>query len=226
MATRSGPAQAVILFGPPGSGKGTQAVLLRSCLNQPHISTGDMLRRHIELGDDIGTDVRAIVKAGRLVPDELVDRMVERRIAEPDCEHGFILDGYPRTLEQAETLDGLLKARGIAPVVIHLKVDYNRIISRLAGRRQCPVCGTLYSLATNPPRIENFCDKDGARLIAREDDAEPVVRKRLEEYEIQTRPLLDFFKRSNYPSHDVDGNQDTPDAVAARICDLVQSVAA
>jgi adenylate kinase len=185
-----------------------------------------MLRLHIELGDDIGTDVRAIVKAGRLVPDELVNRMVERRIAEPDCEHGFILDGYPRTLEQAEVLDRLLKARGIAPLVIHLKVDYNRIISRLAGRRQCPLCGTLYSLATNPPRIENVCDKDGARLIAREDDAEPVVRKRLEEYEIQTRPLLDFFSRSNYPSHEVDGDHGSPDDVAARICDLIQSVVA
>ena len=226
MAPRSAPAQAVILFGPPGSGKGTQSVLLRACLDQPHISTGEMLRRHIELGDDIGTDVRAIVKAGGLVPDELVDRMVERRIAEPDCERGFILDGYPRTLEQAEVLDRLLRARGFAPLVIHLKVDYNRIISRLAGRRQCPLCGTLYSLATNPPRIENFCDKDGAGLIAREDDAEPVVRKRLEEYEIQTRPLLDFFSRSNYPSHEVDGNQGSPDAVAARICDLIQSVVA
>src|ERR1700676_1410109 len=170
----------IILFGPPGSGKGTQAKLLHTWLQIPHISTGDMLREHIDAGDDLSQQVNAIMRAGLLVSDELVNRLVEARITRPDCANGFILDGYPRTLTQSEAMAKMLKIRAIPPVVIHLQVDYNRLIGRLAGRRECPVCGTLYSLNSNPPKVAGICDKDGARLIARPDDSEGVIRQRLE----------------------------------------------
>src|SRR6266567_8829449 len=214
--------KAVILFGPPGSGKGTQAKLLEKCLHTPNISTGDMLREHIEADDDLGREVRAVMQAGLLVPDDLVNRLVENRSEKDDAANGFILDGYPRTLQQAAALGKMLEARGWTPVVIHLKVDYNEIVTRLAGgRRQCPLCGTLYNLSTNPPKVDLICDLDGTGLVARPDDSGDVIRKRLEEYESQTRPLLDFFKRSGYPYHEVDGSKGAPLAIAGEICSLV-----
>src|ERR1700683_1265080 len=157
MENGGGP-RALILFGPPGSGKGTQAKLLQNCLTAsskaPHISTGDMLREHIQTGDDLGREVAAVLRAGMLVPDDLVNRLVDDRIQKPDSAHGFILDGYPRTLQQAGALGEMLRRRGGTPVVVYLKVDYNEIISRLSGRRQCPLCGTLYNLSTNPPEVD------------------------------------------------------------------------
>jgi adenylate kinase len=222
MAVRPGPATALILFGPPGSGKGTQAKLLQSCMAVPHISTGDMLRHHIEIGDDLGVRVKSVMAAGRLVPDELVNKLVAVRVARPDAARGFILDGYPRTVQQAEVMGKMLEERKFAPVVVHLKVDYNRIINRLSGRRVCPVCGTLYSLGSNPPKIEGICDKDGARLVTREDDSEPVVRRRLEEYDVQTKPLVEYFREHGVPYYEVDGNDGAPPAIATRICELMK----
>src|SRR5580658_1113401 len=134
----------LILFGPPGSGKGTQAKLLRQALGIAHISTGDMLRERVAAGDALGREASGVMQSGGLVPDALVNRMVEERIEQPDCEKGFILDGYPRTVDQARLLGGLLAAQGgnppngLLPLVVHLKVDYNVIIARLSGRRQCP----------------------------------------------------------------------------------------
>ena len=183
----------------------------------PHISTGDMLRHHIELGDALGQEVKAIMQAGKLVPDRLVDKLVEHRIDQPDARAGFILDGYPRTIPQADAMRKLFQERGIAPLVIHLKVDYNKVINRLSGRRVCPVCGTLYSLGSNPPRIEGICDNDGARLVAREDDSEPVIRRRLEEYDLQTKPLIEYFRRYGIPYQEIDAEGD-PQAIAERIC--------
>ena len=195
--------------------------MLESCLNAPHISTGDMLRERIETGDALGQEVAAVMHAGMLVPDDMVNRMVEDRIQRPDSARAFILDGYPRTLQQAGVLGGMLRARGAAPVVVHLKVDYNEIISRLSGRRQCPVCGTLYNLSTNPPKVDEICDLDGTRLVTRPDDSEAVIRQRLEEYESQTRPLLDFFRSSGYPVHEVDGSRRPKQTIAREICNLV-----
>jgi adenylate kinase len=214
--------KALILFGPPGSGKGTQGQLLEKCLHSPRISTGDMLRDHVEADDDLGREVRAVMQAGMLVPDDLVNRLVEIRIRKDDSANGFILDGYPRTPRQAEVLGKMLEGRGVTPVVVHLKVDYNDIVTRLAGgRRQCPQCGTLYNLSTNPPRVDLICDLDGTGLVARPDDSESAIRRRLEEYESQTRPLLDFFKRSGYPYHEVNGSEGGPLAIANRIRSLV-----
>ncbi len=216
-------AGAVILFGPPGSGKGTQAKILQECLRIPHISTGDILREHILAGDSLGVRVVALMQAGKLVPDELVNRLVEDRLAEPDARQGFLLDGYPRTLQQAATLECMLGQRGVPQVVIHLKVDYNRIIARLSGRRQCPKCGTLYNLTSNPPKVAGVCDKDGTLLVVREDDKESVIRQRLEAYEEQTRPLLEHFRRSRVRFYEVDGDRGAPEAIAVEICTLVGS---
>jgi adenylate kinase len=209
--------KALILFGPPGSGKGTQAKLLKRSLEIPHISTGDMLRERIASGDPLGREVQGLMHSGRLVPDEIVNRLVDDRIAQPDCAAGLILDGYPRTVRQAQVLDGTLKGRGYRPVVIHLKVDYTKIINRIAGRRQCAVCGTLYSLTSNPPQREDTCDRDGSALVIRDDDREAVIRERLEGYERETRPVLEYFAGNGQAVHEVDGSEGTPEEILGRI---------
>lgn len=213
---------AVILFGPPGSGKGTQAKLLKAATGFPHISTGDMLRERIASGDDLGLRVKGLMHAGRLVPDGAVNQLVADRIARPDCLRGFILDGYPRTLPQAAVLDSLLAARGYRHLAIHLKVDYTKVIARIAGRRVCPVCGTLYSLTSNPPRQSEVCDLDGARLVIRDDDRESVIRERLEAYERQTRPLLEHYRRQSPELLEVDGSDGSPEEIFDRIRSLLK----
>ncbi len=209
--------KAIVLFGSPGSGKGTQARMLMQCLGIPHISTGDMLRDRIRQGSEVGTAVAARMHAGALVRDELVNLMVEERLSQPDAANGFVLDGYPRTLPQAEHLRKWLEERGIREVVIHLAVDYNSIIARLTGRRQCPRCGTLYNIASQPPRVDNLCDLDGEPLVIRDDDREAVIRERLEAYESQTRPVLDFFRGTGCRVVQVDADDDPPDVVFGKI---------
>jgi adenylate kinase len=215
--------KAIVLFGSPGSGKGTQAKKLTRALGVPHISTGDMLRDRIRSGAETATAVVARMQSGALVADELVNGLVEERLSEPDAARGFILDGYPRTLEQAEHLAGWLKIRHIRDVVIHLAVDYNVIIARLTGRRQCPRCGTLYNIASQPPKVDGLCDKDGEKLAIRDDDREVVIRGRLEAYERQTRPVLDYFKSSGHPVKEVDASYAQPDEVFAKICQAMSS---
>lgn len=177
-----------------------------------------MLRRHIQAGDSIGRRSEALIKSGKLVPDELVNELVKQRIAAPDCRGGMILDGYPRTLNQAGVLLKLLEKNGFRPAVVHLVVDYEKIVARLSGRRQCPVCGTLYSLKTNPPKVPGICDRDGAALVTREDDREEVIRERLSEYESQTSPLLEYFRRAGVPMFAVDGAGVAPEEISERIC--------
>jgi adenylate kinase len=211
-------APAVVLFGSPGSGKGTQAKLMRQCLKGPHISTGDMLRTHIEAGDAIGRQTAALLKSGKLVSDELANLLVEERLAQPDSLQGVILDGYPRTLNQASFLLALLERVQHRPFVVHLVVDYEKIVARLSGRRQCPVCGTLYSLRTNPPKVAGICDLDGTVLVTREDDRESVIRERLTQYELQTRPILDFFREAGVPMFEIQAADATPEQIAEQIC--------
>lgn len=193
--------------------------MLKDDLGIAHISTGDMLRERVALGDRLGKRVAALMQAGTLVPDQAVNRMVEDRIAEDDCKNGFILDGYPRTVSQAQWLAQRLAGERVRPMVIHLEVDYNVIVARIAGRRQCPVCGTLYNLATDPNRVA--CDLEGARLEIRDDDREDVVRERLRAYDRQTAPVLAFFKEAGYPCWDVIGGA-APEVIAAQVEDLIR----
>ena len=213
--------RAIVLFGSPGSGKGTQAKLLSACLKIPHISTGDMLRERAQAGNSIGTAVVATMHAGALVADEVIDRMVEERLAQPDCAAGFILDGHPRTREQAVFLTAWLDQRGIHEVVIHLVVDYNIIIRRLTERRQCPRCGTLYNIGSHPPRVPGVCDLDGEKLAIRDDDREEVIRERLETYEKQTQPLIEFFRANGRRLVEVNAGVDAPESVSQKICKLI-----
>jgi adenylate kinase len=212
---------ALVLFGPPGSGKGTQAKMLMAATGYPHISTGDMLRERIKNEDGLGRLIQAILRSGQLVTDELVNRMVEERIGQPDCTSGFILDGYPRTLPQAESMHWLLAGRGLGHLVVHLKVDYNRLVARLTARRQCPQCGTLYNLLARAPMVAGRCDIEGAQLVVREDDSEPVIRKRLEGYEEQTRPLIEYFRKEG-SLREVEASDGSPCEIAAEIRSIVE----
>ena len=214
----------LILFGAPGSGKGTQAKLLKQMLSLPHISTGDMLRERVARKDALGLEVEGILQAGGLVPDETVNRLVNDRIEQPDSMKGFILDGYPRTVRQAEILVELLKARAVTTVVVHLEVDYNVVIARLAGRRQCPACGALYSLSPNAPTVSEVCDYDGATLVVRDDDRKEVVTERLKAYDRQTAPVLEYFRRMQTPYFALDGAQPGgPQVIARKIQDYLKT---
>jgi adenylate kinase len=214
--------KAIVLFGPPGSGKGTQAKLLRDCLHIPHVSTGDMLRERVRLGVENGTAVAAQMQAGALVSDEVVNRLVEERLSRPDAERGFILDGYPRTCAQAGHVRGWFARRGIHEVVVYLSVDYNVVIERLSSRRQCPVCGSLYNMVSQPPVADEVCDLDGHGLVTRDDDREDVVRERLEAYERETRPVLDFFNTSGSPVREIDAGNRPPQEIARMICSVLE----
>ncbi len=217
--------KAIVLFGSPGSGKGTQAKLLTECLGVPHVSTGDMLRGRIgqEAGMAVGkagqmaATIAATMQAGALVSDHVVDVMVEERLSQADAAEGFVLDGYPRTLAQAERFCAWLDGRGIREVVIHLAVDYNIIITRLTGRRECPRCGTLYNVAFHPPKVDELCDLDGEKLVIRDDDREPVIRERLDAYERQTRPVLEYLRAVGRRVVEVDANNDPPELVYLKI---------
>jgi adenylate kinase len=213
--------KAIVLFGSPGSGKGTQAKLLKQRLQVPHISTGDMLRERIAQGTELGLKVAAKMQAGALVLDDVVNEMVATRLGEPDAADGFILDGYPRTTPQAQFLSDWLDRRGIHEVVIHLAVDYNSIITRLTGRRQCPLCGTLYNIGTRPPKVEGVCDLDGTKLVIRNDDREEVIRERLSAYERQTRPVLDYYRAAGRRLLEVDASSHPPDVVFEKICQAI-----
>ena len=208
---------AIILFGSPGSGKGTQSKYLVEWLGIPQISTGDMLREHIRKGDAIGLAIADQLRAGTLVSDELVNRLVFERISEPDCSRGFILDGYPRTPAQADEMMRLLAQRGTRELVIHLVVDYNVIISRMSGRRVCPKCGTLYNSVSRHPKVEGVCDLDGSTLVICDDDREEIVRQRLVQYDRQTRPLIEFFRATSDRLIEVDASREKPEAVFERI---------
>jgi adenylate kinase len=184
----------ILLFGPPGCGKGTQAAFLVERLQIPSISTGEMFRAECKAGTPLGRRARAILARGGLIGDEIVNAMVAGRIGQDDCRDGFLLDGYPRTVAQAQFFTRLLAQRGLPdPVVIHIDVGADALVARLNARWQCPRCLRLYNLLSQPPRFQGVCDDDGAALIHREDDCESVIRQRLQAYEEQTGPVLDSF---------------------------------
>ena len=215
--------KAIVLFGSPGSGKGTQAKLLTECLAVPHVSTGDMLRGRIRQEAGMAAEVAATMQAGALVSDRVVDEMVEQRLSQADAAQGFVLDGYPRTRAQAERFCAWLDGRGIREVVIHLAVDYNVIIARLTGRRECPRCGTLYNVAFHPPKVDEVCDLDGEELVIRDDDREPVIRERLDAYERQTRPVLEYLRAAGRRVVEVDASNDPPELVYQKIGQAIEN---
>ena len=191
----------VILLGPPGAGKGTQAKKIVEHYGIPQISTGDLLRDHVRQGTELGRKAKAIMDRGDLVPDELMYDIVAERLRQADCHPGFILDGFPRTAGQAGWLDAFLEKEFFdkspafcEPVVIQLEVDYNQLLLRITGRRSCPTCGRIYNVHFQPPRVDELCDLDGSKLVQRNDDREEVIRPRLEAYDRQTRPLIDYYR--------------------------------
>ena len=204
----------VLLFGAPGCGKGTQAAELANRLEVPSISTGDMFRAECQAGTELGKRAQAILASGGLVGDEIVNQMVASRTAREDCEKGFILDGYPRTVRQAEFLDGMLKQRGLSdPLVVHLVVGEEALVERLTARRYCPQCRSIYNVRSQPPRMDGRCDRDGAALLTREDDHESVIRERLAAYEAATSPVLKWYGSAK--THRIDGAQDAVSVAAA-----------
>lgn len=185
----------LVLLGAPGAGKGTQAVLLAEKLNIPHISTGDIFRSNIRNGTGLGKKAKEYIDKGALVPDEVTIDIVRDRIANSDCKEGFILDGFPRTIPQAERLDEILDSMGMTlDYVIDISIPDDDIIRRLSGRRVCPGCGASYHISHNAPAKAGICDVCGKEIIQREDDKEETVINRLETYHRQTEPLIEYYK--------------------------------
>ncbi len=198
----------LILLGPPGAGKGTQASGIIEKYNVPHISTGDIFRKNIKEGTDLGKKAKEYMDKGLLVPDEVVVAIVKDRLTEDDCKKGFLLDGFPRTVAQADALDGELKALDYSlDYVLNIEVDKDILIERAVGRRICKNCGATYHIKYNPPKTENVCDECGGELYQRDDDTEETVSKRIEVYLKQTKPLIEYYNDKNLLV-DINGEQD------------------
>jgi len=192
------PVGPIVLLGAPGAGKGTQAKLIAGHYGIPHISTGDILRDNVARGTELGRKAKRVMERGDLVSDDLVNGMVADRIKQPDCDRGFVLDGFPRTVAQAEWLDRELAAKAgerKPTVVVDVEVSYNQLLQRLTGRRTCPVDGKIYNIYLQPPKNEGVCDVCGTQLFQRVDDTEEVISERLKSYERQTKPLEEFYQK-------------------------------
>ena len=209
----------ILLFGPPGCGKGTQAEFIAGRFGIPSISTGEVFRAECKAGTELGKMACSILSKGGLVGDDVVNAIISKRISRPDCPESFLLDGYPRTLPQAEFLD---RTQHHEVVAIHLDVPFSRIVERITSRRQCPKCSHIYNLLSQPPKINGICDFDGAALVTREDDREEVIRQRLETYEKMTGPVITHYAKSNY--FRIDGTK-APAEVSAEIARVLEKCA-
>ncbi|HWG21152.1 MAG TPA: adenylate kinase [Terracidiphilus sp.] len=216
----------ILLLGAPGVGKGTQAKELVKLWGIPQISTGDLLRANVAQGTELGKMAREIMGRGELVPDSLVNEMVAARLQEPDTANGYILDGYPRTLNQAGWLDGRLAGQPqcLPVVAVSIHVDYNQLLRRITGRRNCPVCQTIYNVYSNPPKVAGICDVEGAALVQRADDTEQVFAERMRAYSALTAPVVDHYRQSGRFA-EVDGDRPI-DKVAAGIVAAVERLRA
>ncbi len=202
----------MILLGLPGAGKGTQAARLTKTIRLPHITTGELFRENIRLGTELGKEAQPYVEKGLLVPDKLTIGLLMERISNPDCARGFMLDGFPRNLEQARALDDALAGRGMAiDRTVYIRVSTDELVRRLAGRWTCPQCGAVYHESSRPPNTAGSCDNCGARLYQRQDDRPEVVRTRLEVNLAQLEPLLQYY-RDKGKLVEIDGERD-PEAV-------------
>lgn len=211
----------IVLLGMPGCGKGTQAIEIQNRYNVPEISTGDILRDHVRRGDDLGRAAEPIMKAGELVPDALLNSMVAGRLSAPDCQSGFILDGYPRTVAQSQFLDDMMAGVGRQPPrVLFLDVPTERLVERLTQRWSCVKCGTIYNAHLRPPKIKGRCDIDGAELMHRADDQEATVRHRIETFLHETTPVIDHYKQAG--SLYVINADRPPEEIAAEIRGLLE----
>lgn len=188
----------LLIMGAPGAGKGTQAALIKEAYNIPHISTGDMFRKAISEKTKTGIEAKSYIDKGELVPDSVTNNLVRERLSEEDCKRGFLLDGYPRTLVQAEELAKILKDLNIKlDAVINVKVDDNYLIERITGRRTCTKCGAAYHVVANKPKVEGICDVCGSELIQRADDQEETIKNRLKVYYGKTEPVLSYYEKQS-----------------------------
>lgn len=210
----------VILFGPPGAGKGTQADAVRTHLDVPHVSTGDMFRKHLKEGTELGQLAKSYMDKGALVPDEVVVDIVASRLTDADAAGGALFDGFPRTVRQAELLAAWLERHGRSiDRVVNLQVPDAVVIGRLSGRRTCLSCGATYHESANPPSVAGVCDRCGGDVVQRKDDAEETVRARIETYHAQTAPVLDWL-RTQSTVIDIDADQAIDDVRAAVLAAL------
>jgi len=213
----------IILLGPPGAGKGTQAKSISNNYSIPHISTGDIFRKNISERTPLGIEAKKYIDKGHLVPDELTIDIVKDRLNEKDCSNGFLLDGYPRTVNQAEALEIMLKERGEKlDTALLIKVPKEFIIDRMTGRRVCTTCGASYHVKYNPTKITGKCDVCGNFVIQRDDDTEETVGERLDIYDAQTQPLIEYYTNKNLLS-EVDGTQAIND-VFKNICGILGAI--
>lgn len=204
----------IILMGPPGAGKGTQAEKLVELYQIPHISTGDMFRKAQKDGTELGLKAKSYMEKGQLVPDEVTVGIVKERLAEEDCKDGFLLDGFPRTVQQADALDGILKELGMAlDRVINIEVDKSFLVDRLTGRRVCKGCGATFHVTNKAPKVEGVCDKCGGELYQRKDDKLETVSNRLDVYAAQTAPLIEYYQSKGIMSS-VDGSRTMENVLA------------
>ena len=192
----------ILIMGPAGAGKGTMSDLILKEYDIPHISTGDMLRENVRKGTDLGKEAQSYMEAGKLVPDSVINGMVEKRLQEPDCQKGYLLDGFPRTLVQAQTFAEIADKIG-KPVeaVIALEVDFEILKERITGRRICPKCGAIFHMKNHPPKVEGICDECGAELSQRKDDTVEQLKVRMDEYEKSTKPAIDFYEGKGVVTH-------------------------
>lgn len=198
----------IIMLGAPGAGKGTQAKIIADKYGVPHISTGDIFRANIKNGTELGKEAKGYMDKGLLVPDELTVRLLLDRVAQDDCSNGYVLDGFPRTIPQAEVLDSeLTKLGDSVDYAVDVDVPDENIINRMSGRRSCKDCGAIFHVQYNPPKKENCCDVCGGELILRDDDKAETVKKRLDVYHEQTAPLIAHYKEAG-SLHEIDGTQD------------------
>jgi adenylate kinase len=205
----------MLLMGAPGVGKGTQAKGIMAAWGIPQISTGDLLRDHRQRGTALGAQATQLMDEGKLVPDHLVNQMVAERLAQPDTARGYILDGYPRTLAQAEWLDARLAAvpNGLPLIAVSIRVSYTQLLRRITGRRNCPTCQRIYNVYLQPPRVDTVCDVEGTSLVQRADDTEAVFHERMRTYTALTAPVVEHYRASSR-FVEVDGEQPAAEVMA------------